>query len=118
MLRLIRRLLGTDIGPDHRHRGSYEETFSRRSSTSRPVGTSDRYFDSMSQMQAAISQRDYKSAAGFVRENLRCIPEWVKETVRDYGSLHVSSIPALEQGGTILAPVSYTHLTLPTIYSV
>ena len=103
MLRLIRRLLGTDIGPDHRHRGSYEETFSRRSSTSRPVGTSDRYFDSMSQMQAAISQRDYKSAAGFVRENLRCIPEWVKETVRDYGSLHVSSIPALEQGGTILA---------------
>ena len=103
MLRLIRRLLGTDIGPDHHHRGGNEETFSHRSPTSRPVGSSDRYFDSMTQMQAAISQRDYESAAGFVHESLRSIPEWVKETVRDYGSLHVRSIPALEQGGTILA---------------
>ena len=103
MLRLIRRLLGTDIGPDHRHRGGNEETFSHRSLTSRPIGTSDRYFDSMSQMQAAISERDYETAAGFVRESLRCIPEWVRETVQDYGSLHVGSIPALQQGGTILA---------------
>ena len=103
MLRLIRRLLGTDNGPDHRQRGSNEETFSDRSSASRPVGISDRYFDSMSQMQGAISKRDYGTAAELVRENLRCIPEWVKETVKDYGSLHVSSIPALQQGGTILA---------------
>lgn len=103
MLRLIRRILGTDTGLGHRQRSSKEETFSHRSSASRPVGISDRYFDSMSQMQAAISQRDYESAAEFVRENLRCIPEWVKETVKDYGSLHVSSMPALQQGGTILA---------------
>ena len=103
MLRLIRRLLGTDNGPDHRQRGGNEETFSHRSSPSRSVGISDRYFDSMSQMQAAISKRDYESAAVLVCENLRCIPEWVKETVQDYGSLHVSSIPALQQGGTILA---------------
>ena len=74
-----------------------------RSSVSSRVGASDRYFESMSQMQAALSKRDYETAAELVRENLRWIPEWVKETVQDYGSFHIRSNPALQQGGTILA---------------
>ena len=53
MLGLIRRLLGTDIGPGHHQRGDNDETLAHRSSVSRPVGASDRYFDSMAQMQAA-----------------------------------------------------------------
>ena len=36
-------------------------------------------------------------------KNLSIIPEWVKETRRDYGSFDIRSIPALEQGGTMLA---------------
>ena len=106
MLGLIRRLLGTDIGPGHRQRGDNEETLAHRSSVTRPAGASNRYFDSMSQMQAALSKRDYGTAAELVRENLRWIPEWVKETVQDYGSFHIRSIPALQQGGTILALVN------------
>ena len=103
MLRFIRRLLGTDIGSDHRQRGDNEETLAHRWPVSRSTGASDRYFESMSQMQAALSKRDYGTAAELVRENLRWIPEWVKETVQDYGSFDISSIPALQQGGTILA---------------
>ena len=103
MLGFIRRLLGLDIGSDHRQRGNNEETLARHSPVSRSTGASDRYFDSMSEMQAALSKRDYGTAAELVRENLRWIPEWVKESVQDYGAFHISSIPALQQGGTILA---------------
>ena len=59
----------------------------------------------MSRMQAAISGRDYQAAARLVRENLQHIPAWVKETRRDYGSFDIRSIPALQQGGTILGVV-------------
>ena len=103
MLGFIRRLLGTDISSDHRQRSNNEEKLAHHSPVSRRAGASDRYFDSMSQMQAALSKRDYGTAAELVRENLRCIPEWVKETVQDYGSFDIGSIPALQQGGTILA---------------
>ena len=103
MLRLIRRLLGTDNGQTIASEAVTRKHSPTARRPQRPVGISDRYFDSMAEMQAAISKRDYESAAEFARENLRCIPEWVKETVRDYGSLHVSSIPGLQQGGTILA---------------
>jgi len=54
-------------------------------------------------MQAAVSNRDYEGAARLVRENLRYIPDWVKENCIEYGSFDISSIPALEQGGTVLA---------------
>lgn len=103
MLSLIRRLLGTESGPSHSQRGDNEETVAQRSLISRPVAASDRYYDSMSQMQAALSNRDYGTVAELVHENLRFVPEWVKETVQDYGSFGIISIPALQQGGTILA---------------
>jgi hypothetical protein len=49
--------------------------------------------------------RDFERAARLVRENLRQIPDWVKETRREFGSFDISSIPALQQGGTVLALV-------------
>ena len=66
---------------------------------------SDAYFATMSQMQAAVSKRDFEAAARLVRDNLRQIPQWVRETCREYGSFDIRSIPALEQGGTVLALV-------------
>jgi hypothetical protein len=57
----------------------------------------------MAQMQEAISKREFDRAARLARENLRQIPNWVKETRREYGRFDIQSIPAIQQGGTILA---------------
>ena len=45
------------------------------------------------------------NAAKLARRNLGHIPGWVEETCHQYGSLGVSSIPVLQQGGTVLALV-------------
>jgi len=74
-------------------------------SSSNKRSVSDLYFDTMSRIQASASARNYENAAQFVRENLEYIPNWVGEECRDLGSFVASSIPALEQGGTILALV-------------
>ena len=63
------------------------------------------YFETMAGLQTAISNRDYETAASLVRQNLSCIPDWVKEQRRQYGSFGITSIPSLEQGGKILALV-------------
>ena len=39
-------------------------------------------------------------------------------TINHASPLSLSSFSVTKPGGVILAPVSYTHLTLPTIYSV
>lgn len=103
VLGLIRRILGTDDAAAGRVRAGTEELSGSRASTKGESRISDRYFDSMSLMTAAVSDRDYQTAARLVRDNLRCIPEWVKETVQDYGSFDIRSIPGIQQGGTILA---------------
>ncbi len=66
---------------------------------------SDPYFDTMLRMRAAISARDYEKAERLVRENLEHIPNVVKKVCREFGSFEIRSIPALEQGGTIIALV-------------
>ena len=104
MLRFIRRLLGRASAVDDRHRDDAELVI-RRSSRSPERRASEAYFDSMSRMQAAVSSRDYEGAARLVCENLQYLPEWVKEWRQDCGSFDIRSIPALEQGGTILALV-------------
>ena len=73
---------------------------SSRSSNRSVIGT---YYESMHRLQAAVSKRDYQEAARLVRETIQYIPEWVAETCEDYGSFAIRSIPALEQGGTMLA---------------
>ncbi|MEP6636948.1 MAG: hypothetical protein ABJB97_09500 [Acidobacteriota bacterium] len=59
----------------------------------------------MGKVQEAISKRDYERAAGFVRENIRQVSAFVRSTQQEYGSFDISSIPAFEQGGTMLALV-------------
>lgn len=59
----------------------------------------------MSNMQEAVSKRDYERAACLARENLRQVPAFVRTTKRSYGSFDISSVPALEVGGTLLALV-------------
>lgn len=66
----------------------------------------DAYFDTMGRLQTAVTERNYTEAAALVRENLRYLPAWVQECSRDYGSFDIQSIPALEQGGTVLALVA------------
>lgn len=62
-----------------------------------------RYYKTMSALQKAISHQQFPDAARLVRDNLKEIPAWVTATRRDFGSFDIRTIPALEQGGTILA---------------
>ena len=75
------------------------------SSRKRGRRVSDSYFGSMQRMQRAISKRDYERAARQVHQNLRYITGWVKEYRREHEAFDISSIPALQQGGTVLALV-------------
>jgi len=43
------------------------------------------------------------SAARFTRENIHQISAFVRNTKQEYGTFDISTIPALEQGGTMLA---------------
>ncbi|HWP92591.1 MAG TPA: J domain-containing protein [Thermodesulfobacteriota bacterium] len=63
----------------------------------------DDYFSTMAKMQEAISKRDYERAAQMARENMHQVPAFVRCTKQSYGSFDISSIPAFEVGGTMLA---------------
>ncbi len=65
----------------------------------------DAYYETMGLLTNAISDRDYEHAAGLVNQNLNYIPGWVQETCNEFGAFDIGAIPALEQGGTILALV-------------
>lgn len=56
-------------------------------------------------MQKFISGGNFEEAAQLVRKNLHYIPDWVEETCIEFGTFDIQSIPALEQGGTVLALV-------------
>lgn len=104
-MRFIKRLFGNSAAEDEVQRSDAADLVVERTLESGRCHASDAYFDTMSRMQAAISNRDFEAAARLVRENLQYIPDWVKETLRDYGSFDINSIPALQQGGTVLALV-------------
>lgn len=70
---------------------------------SRDRQAADLYYQTMTEMRKAISVRDYSKAARLVRENLGQIPNWIRGTKREFGTFDIPSIPALEQGGTVLA---------------
>ena len=80
---------------------------------SRANEISDRYFDTMSRMQTAISNNNFEDAVRLIRLNLQHIPEWVRETCREYGTLEVSTIPALSRVRTILALVGDKDRSCP-----
>lgn len=101
-MRFLRRIFGSGTGVDAK-RGGDSDPILELASHSRMSEIGDRYFDTMSRMQAAISSNNFEDAVGLIRLNLRYIPDWVSATCQQYGSLEVSTIPALERGGTILA---------------
>src|SRR5262249_52254191 len=105
MLRFIKRLLGDSAAADQHLRSRDSELIVQHSSRSSGRGASDRYFETMSRMQTAFAKLDLEEVAQLVRENLGYIPDWVKETLREYGSFDIRTIPALQQGGTMLALV-------------
>ena len=78
---------------------------SGRSVRKHEIRRSDTYYDTMSQMQKSISRGNFEKAARLVRENLHRIPDWVNETCIEFGTFDIRSIPALEQGGTMLGLV-------------
>lgn len=103
MLRFIRRLLSGDpsgLADPDTDRSSPN---THRSNDWEEQEATDAYFDSLNLMQEAISSRDYERAGRLVRENMRHIPGWVREWRRDYDSFDIPSIPALQQGGVVLA---------------
>jgi len=59
----------------------------------------------MGNMREAVSKRDYELAARLARENLQQVPAFVRSTKRLSSSFDISSVPALEIGGTMLALV-------------
>ena len=97
-MRFIRQSFGTDGALSDGQRSNDEKQVLRHSSCSHERRVSDAYFDTMSQMQAAVSRRDFEGAARLVRENLRYIPDCVKEWCSDYGSFTIGMIPSLQQG--------------------
>jgi len=103
MLRLFKRFFRATTSERKPQPGKATDLTVERLAFSGKRRVSDEYFDTMSKMQAAVSNRDYEEAARFVRENLQYIPDWVKETCRDYGSFDIGSIPTIQQGGTVLA---------------
>ena len=104
-MRFIRQSFGTDAALPNSQRSNDEKQVLHHSSCSHEYRVSDAYFDTMSRMQAAVSRRDFEEAARLVHENLRYIPGLVKEWCSDYGSFAIGMIPALQQGGTVLALV-------------
>ena len=111
MMRFLKRLFAIDDvvdesnAADESRQGWDAELALEVSPRSPRNGTGDRYFDTLLRLREAIANQEYEDAAKLARLNLSYIPGWVKESCQQDGSLRVTSIPALEQGGTILALV-------------
>lgn len=67
--------------------------------------STDAYFRGLERLQEAVSKRDYINAARLARENLREIPTFIRSSKQSFGEFDISSVPALEIGGTMLALV-------------
>ena len=102
-MRFLKRLFGSDTHTDGQVRECGQDSKSEIAPGQTRYAASDRYFNAMTRMQTAISDNNFDDAAELILVNLQCVPEWVKETCQQYGSFQISSIPALQQGGTILA---------------
>jgi hypothetical protein len=99
---LLKRMLGVNVlrkGP----LVSGEETVVTNRPSRSEQRMSDGYFATMARMQAAISGHQYELAARLARENLGQLAGFVRECSAEFGSFGISSIPSLEQGGTMLA---------------
>ena len=105
VLKSIKRWL---LGGESRHddpMSARTRSLPEQRDRSQRKGISDAYFEAMAKVQGAIAQHDYERASKMVRKSMELIPGWVHEQVRDYGAFQIGSIPALEQGGIMLALV-------------
>lgn len=100
MMRFIKWLFGSTEEKDNRRRTA--EPVIEKADRTAPARISDAYFATMSRLQTAISDRNFEAAGELIRENLTYIPAWVVETHQQFGSFDIGTIPALQQGGTIL----------------
>ena len=103
MWNLIKRLFSTPTTVKENRPSSARDPVSDRFFAEEQQPASDAYFDTLSQMQVALSKRDYQATVQLVRQNLEQIPDWVKERRTSRHSFDIQSIPALQQGGTVLA---------------
>ena len=109
MRNFFRRLLSSSseseqVAPESADNGSshllaYIEESRRRAEETDTSG----YFELMSRMQGAISDRDYSAAAELARDNMRQVPEFVRKTRLEFDEFVIQSIPALQEGGIMLA---------------
>jgi len=99
MFNFIKKLLG--ISNDTHD--SSPLTLSEQLLTSESHSNTDKYFEILAKLQEAISKREYKAAASLTIKSLNQIPALIKSEKQKYGSFDITSIPALEHGGTILA---------------
>src|ERR1700726_1453227 len=99
MLGLLKRLFRNNSTAEKPPQGRSGRTVGDLTPDSREVDPVRLYYDTMSKMQGAISRGDYDTAARFISENLSRIPAWITETLKQYGSFNISSIPALQDGG-------------------
>jgi DnaJ domain len=104
LIGFIKRLFGVAVRPKESHRSIHQEVLlpDRQFRSDKPR-TSDFYFETMAQMQQAISKHEYGRAAQLAREDGQYIAGFVRKCREEFGSFNISSIPALEQGGTMLA---------------
>ena len=102
-MQFFKRLFGVDTPQVERPRNTLPELPVKKATRASQNRNGESYFDTLARLQDAISKREYENAGIFVRQNLEQIPGWVKENRREYGSFDIPSIPALQQGGTVLA---------------
>ncbi len=102
-MEFFKRLFGITTANDERPPTKTVELPARKVPRSGPSSSSDAYFDTLVQLQNEISKQEYENAGLFVRQNLDHLPGWVKGYSGEFGSFNISSIPALERGGTVLA---------------
>jgi len=99
---ILRRLFGLDP-PQASASQRREQSVVVQSPREQGREVTDRYYDNLGRVQAAMSRRDYEAAAAETRKSLDLIPGWVEDTRASYGGFDISSIPAIEQGSVALA---------------
>jgi len=101
MFRFLKGIIGKDETPRSSNNNSGSKDIIQKSAES--SDNSKDYFVTLGRLQEAISTRNYEDAARLARENMHQILTFVQDTKRQFGSFDISSIPALEHGGTMLA---------------
>ena len=101
MFRFLKGIICKDETPLPSNKSSGSKDIIQKSAES--SDNSKDYFVTLGRLQEAISTRNYEDAARLARENMHQILTFVQDTKRQFGSFDISSIPALEHGGTMLA---------------